>query len=246
MSGEIPYTGPNFQDSALVTLDELRAGTAQAPAGTTAYEVKPGDNLTRIAQENGYASVEELLANNPQYAERNPDLIYPGEVVFVPAAQDPQTRAEEAAQTHSESVANGEPSVDGSDQKFYNQAASHAAGLAQTTDETAQAWVDAKEASASHSARVANGEPNVSGSDQHLYNQAANGASRDFETAAQAEIELGSRTFAGSNSPEDRASAAIEAGEGIAQRLEAQGLPEAAARVRELAQQQAQQIRNEG
>ncbi|MDH5823583.1 LysM peptidoglycan-binding domain-containing protein [Luteimonas sp. RD2P54] len=246
MSGEITYSGPSFRDSALVTLDELRAGAAQAPAGTTAYEVKPGDNLTRIAQENGYPDLQALLANNPQYAQRNPDLIYPGEVVFVPAAPDPQARAEAAAKTHGERVANGDPNVDGSDQKHYNQAASHAAGLARTTDGAARAWVDAKQAAQSHGTRVANGEPNVSGSDQHHYNRAASGAGADFDAAAQAEISLGSRTFAASNSPGDRADAAIQAGEGIAQRLEAQGLSEAAARVRELAQQQAQQLRTEG
>lgn len=249
MGGAISYSGPSFPDSALVTADQIRNGTTQVPPGSVAYVVQPGDNLTVIAQQNGYEDLQELYANNPQYSERNPDLIYPGEVVFVPdpnPAQDPQTHASEATQEHGERVANGEPGVSGSDQGLYNQAEQHASGLADATDENAAAWTESKQARDSHSERVANGEEGVNGSDQRLYNEATNIARDDFDEAAIAEIDLGSRTMAASNSPEDRAAAALEAGEGIAQRLEAQGNPEAAARVRDLAEQRAEAILEQG
>ncbi|WP_242112133.1 LysM peptidoglycan-binding domain-containing protein [Luteimonas aquatica] len=99
-NGEISYTGPKFRDSALVTQDEVKSGEVKAPDGTTPYTVKHGDNLTQIASQNGYGNppnMEAFYKDNPQYAERNPDLIYPGEVVFVRGAEGSPERTDAAA-----------------------------------------------------------------------------------------------------------------------------------------------------
>ena len=80
------YTGPTFPDSALVTPDEVQSGEVMPPAGATPYEVQPGDSLAQIAAAHGL-TLAQLYELNPQYTERNPDLIYPNEIVFVPNAE---------------------------------------------------------------------------------------------------------------------------------------------------------------
>jgi len=85
-NGEIAYTGPKMADASLVTADELASGKVQAPEGTTPYTVQPGDNLSKIATTHGYGNppnMQAFYADNKQYEQRNPDLIYPGETVFV-------------------------------------------------------------------------------------------------------------------------------------------------------------------
>ncbi len=57
---------------------KLNTGSA-----VSAYTVKSGDNLTRIAAQNG-VSLASLIAANPQIA--NPNRIKPGEVLTVPSA----------------------------------------------------------------------------------------------------------------------------------------------------------------
>lgn len=203
---EVGYSGPQFPDASLVTLDELHAGTTQAPPGTEPHEVLPGQNLSQIARDSGYASLEQLLAYNPQYADRNPDLIYPGEIVFVPKSQVTEE--------------------------------------SQATDQALQDLEQAEQAAQAHSESVAAGEPGVSGSDQGHYNQAVTSASGQFDAAAIEEIDAGI-DYASGNSRADFANSALESGEAIAQRLENQGRPEAAERVRELAQQRADEINNE-
>ena len=198
------YTGPAFPDRALVTADELSSGRLQAPDGTVPYQVQSGDNLTRIAQTYGYESLEALYAHNPQYAERNPDLIYPGEVVFVPDGGLPP----EAQATN---------------------AAAHGVGEAQQAADT-------------HAAKVAAGEPHYSGSDQKFYSMAVSQAQGTFDTVALEEINAVSST---GNSREDHALSVIASSEQIAQRLEFQGYPDQAARVRTLGQERATEIRNE-
>lgn len=87
------YSGPSAAqlNAALVnTKAEVEAGQVEAPAGTRALVVEPGDNLSAIAERNG-TTVEQLLKDNPQWSldpagnpgTRDADLIYPGEVVFV-------------------------------------------------------------------------------------------------------------------------------------------------------------------
>src|SRR5437868_2367007 len=52
----------------------------------SSYSVQSGDNLSRIAQQNG-TSLNEVLQANPQF-QKNPDLIHPGEKVNLPGAKD--------------------------------------------------------------------------------------------------------------------------------------------------------------
>lgn len=206
MVDEVPYSGPQFADNSLVTREEVDAGQIQAPDGTITYTVQPGDNLTQIAQAGGYESLDAFYADNPQYADRNPNLIYPGEVVFV---RDPE-----------------------------------ATPLSAATQEGAQGVLDAQAASQAHADAVTRGDPFVSGSDQRFYNQAVSIAQQEFDAAALAEIEA-TTDGRGANSREDWGDAAIAAAERIAIRLEAQGHPEQAERVRELGQQRATDISNE-
>ncbi|MEW6049266.1 MAG: LysM peptidoglycan-binding domain-containing protein, partial [Bacillota bacterium] len=56
------------------------------PAGSTRYTVQPGDTLFFIAQRFG-TTVPAILAINPQIT--NPNLIFPGQVICVPAAVPP-------------------------------------------------------------------------------------------------------------------------------------------------------------
>ena len=82
----IEYTGPSFRDSSLITMDEIQSGEVNVPEGKEPYTVKHGDNLTKIAREHGYGNPPDMSAfykDNPQYNNRNPNLIYPGEVVIV-------------------------------------------------------------------------------------------------------------------------------------------------------------------
>jgi LysM repeat protein len=70
---------------------------AGKPTTTTAsqpYEVKPGDNLTKIAQQMG-TTLPELLKANPQY-QKNPNLIHPGEKINPPVAAPVAKPAEPA------------------------------------------------------------------------------------------------------------------------------------------------------
>jgi LysM repeat protein len=50
------------------------------------YSVKPGDNLSRIAQQHG-VSLNQVLQANPQF-QKNPNLIRPGQQVNIPGAKD--------------------------------------------------------------------------------------------------------------------------------------------------------------
>lgn len=82
MSGGIQ----GLPDTAALTLAEVSQGEAQVPEGSIPYEVQPGDNLWTIAKDHGYGDppdMDAFYAANPQYGQRNPDAIYPDEVVFV-------------------------------------------------------------------------------------------------------------------------------------------------------------------
>jgi uncharacterized YkwD family protein len=57
-----------------------------------AYTVKPGDSLWKISVSNE-TGISELLSINPQLS--NPNLIYPGNVVYVPNIQDIKTAENE-------------------------------------------------------------------------------------------------------------------------------------------------------
>ncbi|MGH8079276.1 MAG: LysM peptidoglycan-binding domain-containing protein [Lysobacter sp.] len=83
------YSGPQL--GALVnTKSEIETGQIATPSGYKPVVVEPGDNLSKIAADNGM-TLEQLLAANPQFSldpastpnTRDADLVYPGEVVFV-------------------------------------------------------------------------------------------------------------------------------------------------------------------
>lgn len=57
-----------------------------APKPSGSYTVVSGDNLTRIAERHG-VSLQDLIAANPQI--KNPNLIYPGQVINIPGAASP-------------------------------------------------------------------------------------------------------------------------------------------------------------
>ena len=89
-----------FQGTApadlVTTVEEARnnqaADGSQAPQGTTPVVVEPGDTISQIMRERGLdwnnpEQRAQFLQDNPQFADRaggrNPDLIWPGEVVYV-------------------------------------------------------------------------------------------------------------------------------------------------------------------
>lgn len=61
-------------------------GVPAPPSARIEYVVQPGDTLFSIARRYGL-TVEEILRANPQIT--NPDLIMPGEVIFIPARVAP-------------------------------------------------------------------------------------------------------------------------------------------------------------
>ena len=116
-----PYQGP--QDVVFTSVEEAsrnqgaEAGSYQ-PAGTASVVVEPGDTLSGLLAQarppldwNDPAQRAQFLKDNPQFATpqdlagapelaelaggRNPDLIWPGEVVYV---RDPALAAAEALQ----------------------------------------------------------------------------------------------------------------------------------------------------
>ena len=58
------------------------------PIPAQEYTVKPGDNLTTLAQKNK-TSVRELMAANPQIT--NPDQLWAGETINIPSEAGSQT-----------------------------------------------------------------------------------------------------------------------------------------------------------
>lgn len=83
------YTGPG--NIPHVTTDQIRSGEVEAPKNTVPYEVQQGDNLWTIAKNSGYGNPPDMDAfykQNPEFQQRNPDLIYPGEVVYVAAPEN--------------------------------------------------------------------------------------------------------------------------------------------------------------
>jgi hypothetical protein len=104
-----------FQGSApanqVTTVEEARSGKAadgsQAPQGTTPMVVEPGDTISGIMAQQGLdwndpAQRAQFLQDNPQFADqaggRNPDLIWPGEVLYVRNGQgSPESQATDQA-----------------------------------------------------------------------------------------------------------------------------------------------------
>lgn len=86
------------QDVSFTSVKEAQAGQGAegqpAPAGTTPVAVEPGDTISGLMARanppldwNNPDHRAQFLADNPQFADaaggRNPDLIWPGEVVYI-------------------------------------------------------------------------------------------------------------------------------------------------------------------
>lgn len=56
------------------------------------YIIQPGDTLWKIAVKN-QTGISELISKNPQF--KNPNLIYPGQKVYIPNIQDVKTQEAE-------------------------------------------------------------------------------------------------------------------------------------------------------
>lgn len=93
-AGNAVFQG-NAPANLVTTVDEALsnqgADGSPQPQGTTPVVVEPGDTISQIMQQHGLDWTDEnqraqFLADNPQFAGtggRNPDLIWPGEVLFV-------------------------------------------------------------------------------------------------------------------------------------------------------------------
>lgn len=100
------YQGPG--NASFTSVDEAEAGKGAegqaAPDGTTAVAVEPGDTISELMSRaeprqdwNNPQHRAQFLADNPQFAEtggRNPDLIWPGEVVYVRNGEAPPPPAD--------------------------------------------------------------------------------------------------------------------------------------------------------
>lgn len=74
-----------------------------------AYTVKPGDSLWKISVKNE-TGISELISLNPQL--KNPNLIYPGNVVYIPNIQDIKTAESEVIRlVNIQRVNNGLPKL---------------------------------------------------------------------------------------------------------------------------------------
>lgn len=189
MSNDLSYSGPAFKsDTALVTRDEVQSGEVKAPEGTTPYQVQLGDCLYDIAKNNGYGDPPDMQAfyqDNPQYAERNPDLIYPGEVVFVRSpTQDANN--DSVPDTPPDNNMDGVPdqATDVNGDNIPDSA--NSAQAAATTDAAAQQVENAKKTDY---------PPGL----QHEKQEAVNQANQQFFNAVQGEIETGLREYMANN-----------------------------------------------
>ena len=105
-------TGMKFEGNApadkVTTTTEARNGQgadgSTAPKNTTPIVVEPGDTISQIMAKYGLdwnnpADRAQFLKDNPQFAElgggRNPDLIWPGEVVYIHTGGEGTTGNEE-------------------------------------------------------------------------------------------------------------------------------------------------------
>jgi LysM repeat protein len=80
------YTGKMGEEEPEpnIDMDVLQKALQPEPITVEEIEVKAGDTLTAIAEEKG-VPVQDVIDANPQI--KNPDLIRPGEIVSMPAAQ---------------------------------------------------------------------------------------------------------------------------------------------------------------
>src|SRR5688500_10223618 len=103
LSSAPPYQGnPEVSYTSVVEPQQEQGPEGQqAPAGTVPVAVEPGDTISGLMAQQGLdwndpAQRSQFIADNPQFADaaggRNPDLIWPGEVLYVRPAS-PQNGA---------------------------------------------------------------------------------------------------------------------------------------------------------
>jgi hypothetical protein len=103
LSSAPPYQGnPDVSHTSVVEAQQGQGPEGQhAPAGTVPVAVEPGDTISGLMAQQGLnwndpAQRSQFIADNPQFADaaggRNPDLIWPGEVLYVRPAS-PQNGA---------------------------------------------------------------------------------------------------------------------------------------------------------
>ena len=270
MSGEV-YSGPQFADRALVTPDEIESGEVKAPEGTEAYTVERGDNLYTIAaRSGGYGNPPDMkafYADNPQYAGRNPDLIYPGEVVFVRKPDGGTTEQQERANA-TDTSAQAVTDAHGLSASTDSQVTMKEDRIKQAEEKLAtdvQAELEAGTSADEIIERLGgvNADPNVvrivrqqatDHAAQKLLEAKASGdpqaiaqAQANLDYAVENEIEALAYSMApeGNGSREDHGKGAIAAGQAIEQRLQELGLSEEAHRVGGIARQVEARINNE-
>lgn len=266
--GEVAYTGPRMADAALITRDEVDAGEVQVPPGMTTHTVDRNENLWTIAKNGGYGDPPDMAAfykDNPQYEQRNPDLIYPGEVVLVrkggsEAANATDTAARNLAQAQqAQRDANGA----GSTSQYHSE---QVAKAEREFQQAAQAEIAAGGSADDIIAR--NGGPNAdtkltiaarrAETDQRIAElaqakqsgQGVEQAQAALDAAVKKEIEAASYLFANDAdgngiNREEHGKGAVSAGDAIQTRMQQAGLSEEAARVDGIAKQVELQINNQ-
>lgn len=85
------FANPQITNPDLIFPGQIICIPASYPARCTGqlYTVKSGDTLFYIARRMG-VSLNDLIAANPQIA--NPDLIYPGQIICIPAPVTSRSR----------------------------------------------------------------------------------------------------------------------------------------------------------
>lgn len=78
--------------TTILTMLFLMLFSTAAYAQDIVYVIQPGDTLWKIAVKN-QTGISELIAKNPQF--KNPNLIYPGQKVYISNIQDVKTQEAE-------------------------------------------------------------------------------------------------------------------------------------------------------
>lgn len=123
-----PYSGRS--DVSFTSVEEARRGAGPegqaAPAGTTAVAVERGDTLSGLMSQanppldwNNPEQRAQFLSDNPQFSDvgggRNPDLIWPGEVVYIRTGSAEGTGEPTPPEVGGEPPTNGAQAVSGPD-----------------------------------------------------------------------------------------------------------------------------------
>jgi hypothetical protein len=127
-------------DRALEQAETARSKADHKPVNDHGYEndvqVKPGDSLSSLAQA-GHQSLSGVEADNPQIAD--PNLIYPGQVVFIPRQPTPQEAQSGTAVASARAAQRQVASLENEAERSGPQSAAEAE-LPQARAEAGQQW----------------------------------------------------------------------------------------------------------